>query len=235
MREVYDSLQELEDIDDEIAARRQEVAEAESELETLNAPVEELEKQLGALRSELTEIRERQRALERGAKDKRAKLKQYEERLTRVRNSREETAVYTELDLVRKAAEADEDEALQAMEQATRRELRVDELQEKLDAALGELAPAREELTRRRDEASDTLDGLEDRKRTRVDRLDAGARDAYTRIKGGNRGKALVTLTPDGACGNCFSVLPLQRQNEVRRATALVRCEHCGVILRPAE
>jgi predicted nucleic acid-binding Zn-ribbon protein len=35
----------------------------------------------------------------------------------------------------------------------------------------------------------------------------------------------------DGACGNCFSVIPLQLQNEVRRGGAMVRCEACGVIL----
>lgn len=235
MKEVYDALQELEEIDQEIAAKRREVAEAEAELETLDAPVDELEKQLSTLRTELTEVQERARKLENAARDKRERMKQYEERLGKVRNAREEAAVYTELDLVRKAADTDESEALQAMEMATRRELRADELEDKLDSARGEIAPQREELTRRRDEASDTLAGLEDRKKTRVERLEPNAREAYTRIKKGGRGRALVQLTPDGACGNCFSVLPLQKQNEVRRATALVRCEHCGVILQPVE
>lgn len=236
MKEIYDSLRELEDIDDEIAAATSEVEEVTTELETVTAPIDELEKQVGSLETELRENRTRAGKLEQAAKEKRAKLKEYEQRLSRVRTSREEAAVNTEVDLVRKAADADEAEAIDMMERVTRQELRADELREKLDETRQELEPQRDELEKRRKEAEKTLAALTDRRQTRVDGLEPLAREAYTKIKGGRRGgRALAALTPDGACGNCYSMLPLQRQSEVRRNAALVRCEYCGVILHAPE
>jgi predicted nucleic acid-binding Zn-ribbon protein len=44
----------------------------------------------------------------------------------------------------------------------------------------------------------------------------------------------LAPLTSEGACGNCFNVLPVQEQTEVRRGESLRRCEGCGVILYAA-
>jgi len=41
----------------------------------------------------------------------------------------------------------------------------------------------------------------------------------------------VATLTEDGACGACYGMVPLQLQNEIRRGSALLRCEACGVIL----
>ena len=42
---------------------------------------------------------------------------------------------------------------------------------------------------------------------------------------------AVADLSEDGACTNCYGVVPLQVQNEIRHGTALIRCEACGVIL----
>ncbi len=38
-------------------------------------------------------------------------------------------------------------------------------------------------------------------------------------------------MTEDGACGSCYSLIPLQVQHEVRNVSRLVLCESCGVIV----
>ena len=53
-------------------------------------------------------------------------------------------------------------------------------------------------------------------------------------VTGGKRKTALAPLTAHGACGNCFNVLPLQEQSEIRSGKSLRRCEGCGIILYPA-
>jgi len=53
----------------------------------------------------------------------------------------------------------------------------------------------------------------------------------YERIRGGGRTVAVATLTSDGACGNCFGMIPLQVQNEIRTGSGSVACEFCGVLL----
>lgn len=235
MREVYDSLLELQELDREIAKAKRRVSEIEAELELATRPVTELEREVGAMRLDLDQTREKGRKLERAAEQKRDRLRQYEERMNRVRNAREEAAVQTEVDLVRRAAETDETEALQMMEQSTRKDLKAAELESRLEATRREIAPQESELTEKRDAAAAALADLQDRRTSRIDRLDATARDAYHRAMGGRKGQVVAALTRDGACGNCYSVLPLQKQAEVRASAALVRCEFCGVILHPGD
>jgi predicted nucleic acid-binding Zn-ribbon protein len=96
-----------------------------------------------------------------------------------------------------------------------------------------EAAPRKEELTRSRQEALDALEVLEDQRQNRVIRLRSDAARLYERIGGSKTRVALARLTPDGACGHCFSVIPLNEQNQIRRQETLHRCEACGVILYP--
>ena len=235
MKEVYDALLELQDLDREIAKARRRVTEVEAELATAVKPVTDLEKEVAALRTDLEDTRGKVKKLERAAETKRDRLRQYEERMNRVRNAREEAAVQTEVDLVRKAAETDETEALTMMDQTTRKELKASELEGRLDSTRKEIAPQESELTQKRDEAAAVLADLQDRRTARISQLEPTAREAYTRAMGGKKGQVVAALTKDGACGNCYSMLPLQKMSEVRAATKIVRCEFCGVILHPGD
>jgi predicted RNase H-like nuclease (RuvC/YqgF family) len=96
-----------------------------------------------ALRQRVTEMRAESRRLERGADDKRAQLRKYQDRLERVRNAREEAAARTEIDLIRRAVEADENDALDLMDQVKRQELKLDELEKKLAQLKAETTPRR--------------------------------------------------------------------------------------------
>lgn len=231
MEETYEALLELQDLDRQMRQAEQKVRRFEPELEELEAPVREAETEVETARKRLDELKTELRRLERAAQDKRAQLQKYQEHLERARNQREETAARTEIDLIRKAVEADEDDAMGLMEQVTRMELKVDELDRKLDAARSEAGPKLEELESARNEASDQLSVLEDQRKNRLVRLSDDAARLYERIRGGKTGVALATLTADGACGHCFSMVPIQEQNEIRRKRALHRCEACGVIL----
>lgn len=231
MDETYQALLDLQDLDEQMAEAKAKVREFEPELEELEAPVEELEEQVEAVRSRLEEMKAEERRLERGADDKRAQLEKYEARLERVRSAREEAAARTEIDLISKAIEADEDDALELIDQIRRTELKLDELEGKLADLRNEMAPKRETLLQERDEAADQLDILKDKRENKLIRLSDDAARLYERIRGGKTKVALAQLTKDGACGHCFSMIPLQEQNEIRRREALHRCEACGVIL----
>ena len=231
MEETYQALMELQDLDKQLAEAKRKVREFEPELEELEAPVHELEEQVKAVRSRLDEMKADERRLERSADDKRAKLEQHESRLERVQSAREEAAARTEIDLIEKAVEADEEDALELIDQIRRTELKLDELEGKLEDLREEIAPQREELLRQRDEAVEQLDVLADKRKNKLIRLSDETARLYERIRGGKTDVALAKLTADGACGHCFSMIPIQEQNEIRRREALHRCEACGVIL----
>jgi len=231
MDETYQALLDLQELDRQVAEAKAKVREFEPELEELEAPLEELEQQVAAVRTRLDEMKAEERRLERSADDKRAKLEKYETRLERVRSQREEAAARTEIDLISKAVDADEDDALSLIDQIRRAELKLDELEGQLKELHEETVPKRDELMAGRNDAAEQLDVLADKRENRLIRLDSTAARLYERIRGGKTDVALAMLTKDGACGHCFSVIPLQEQNVIRRREALHRCEACGVIL----
>ena len=231
MDDLRTALLTLQDLDQEIARALAKLQEFEPQLETVEEPLTALQHEIDTLRTRLAELRHEARRLERGAEQKRDRLRAYEERLVRVRNAREEAAARTEMDLVRRATEADETEALETMEQATRTDLKLDELERNLEKLKTELAPKREALARARTEAELAVKLLRDRRENHAIRLDQASLRLYERVRSGRARRVLAPMTPEGACGNCFNVLPLQEQSEILRGDTLKRCEGCGVIL----
>jgi predicted nucleic acid-binding Zn-ribbon protein len=135
------------------------------------------------------------------------------------------------MDLVRRAADADDAEAIGLMEQATRTDLRLDDLQKNLDKLRAETEPRREELLSAQSEAETSLAVLEDKRQNHAVRLDGAALRLYETVRRGRATMVVAPLKDEGACGHCFNILPLQEQAEIRRGDTLRRCEACGVIL----
>lgn len=231
MREVYKALLELQELDEEIDKAERALADFGPRLETLEAPVSGYEREVESVRERLADMRSEIKRLEKAAEQKRERLRNYEERLNRVRNVREETAARTELDLIRHAVDADEQEGTELMEQATRAELRLDELEKQLSTARESIAPQKEEMLAERATAEERLADYRSRRDASARKLSPDQQRLYDRTRAGKRKRVLAALTHDGACGQCYNVLPIQQQSEVRQARSLVRCEACGVLL----
>jgi predicted nucleic acid-binding Zn-ribbon protein len=231
MEALHASLLTLQELDDEIARTEARLEEFGPKLEALEAPIAGFADEVEATRLRLQELRHDVSRLERAAEQNKARLQVYEDRLMRVRNVREEAAARAEMDLVRRALEADVAELQQQSEQATRTDLRLDEMSLHLARLREEVGPQRKQLEAERREVEDALAVLKDRRENHALRLDTPARRLYERVRTGRTHRVLAPLTEEGACGNCFNVLPLQEQADVRRGQALCRCEVCGVIL----
>jgi uncharacterized protein len=235
MNQLYTALLELQNLDREIEQAEAEFSKFDPQLAEAQAPLTSLEQEIANNRVRLADLRQQSHKLENAAANKRDRLKTYDAKLEKVRNAREEAAVRTEMDLVRSALDADENEALEVMEQARRTDLLVDEMEKKLVKVRGEVEPRRAELEAARTEAESNLSALKERRATFAGQLDPASARLYDRVRSGKRKSALAPMTADGACGNCFNILPLQEQTVVRRGDSLHRCEACGIILYPAE
>jgi len=231
MEDIKTALLTLQELDNDIAQAQSRLTEFEPRLAEVEKPVTTLELEIEATQKRLDELRTSVRRLEHAATQKRETLKKYEERLSRVRNLREEAAARAEMDLVRRAADADEAEALELLEQATRTDLKLDDLQKNLDRLRTEMEPQRAELLSARSEAEVALAVLRDRRQNHAIRLQGEALQLYERVRRGRATMVVAPLTDEGACGHCFNILPLQEQAEIRRGDILRRCEACGVIL----
>ena len=227
------SLKELQNLDQEIAAVRSATQSFDPLLEEVDAPVLRLEQEVQALEKRLTEIRLEENRIELTVEERKVRAAKLQERMEAVRNVREEAAVHAELEMVRRALDSEEQEALNLLDQIKRLEERYKEQEGAYREALAEIEPRREELVQEQQAAESKLEALQAEREAFAAGIDPGERRIYDSIMAGAGEVALAELTHDGACGNCYNMVPLQVQNQIRHADTMIRCEGCGVILTP--
>lgn len=231
MQELHAALLTLQDLDDEIGRAQARIDEFAPRIAELEAPATAVRQELQTMQQKLDEMRTEHARLQTNAQQKEERMHSYQERLERVRTSREEAALRAEIDLVRGALDADRDDLEQLAQQITRADLKVDELQVQFDRAEAGIAEERDALLQARAELETEVAVLADRRENHAVRLDKQSRRLYERVRGQHSRRVVAPMTDEGACGNCFNILPLQEQADVRAAAALRRCEACGVIL----
>jgi predicted nucleic acid-binding Zn-ribbon protein len=229
------NLKGLQDLDLELEKTRERISEFDPLLADIEEPALALEQEVTKLKARLQEMKLEERRLEHSADDRRSRSKMLRERLKSVRTLREEAAVQAEQDLVRRALEGEEQEALALLDQIRKMELRLEELESARDEARAAVEPRRRELLEEQKKAQEDYALLQDKRKIYATRVPDRQLRYYERIRSGGRTIAVAPLTPDGACGNCFGVIPLQVQNEVREGASLLSCEACGVLLAPGE
>lgn len=227
------SLEELQGIDQRMDEVRKRIAEFDPLLADVDEPVLILEGEVTTTLSRLQEMKLEERRLELSADEKRARMKQLQERMNSVRNIREEAAVQTELDLLRRALDADEQEALTLLDQIRRLEDRLQEAETGLEEARAYVEPRRRELLEEQEKALAERSSLEDEREAYLSQVKVDELRVYEAIKAGGRSIAVSNLTADGACGHCFNMVPLQTRTEIRNGAEMIRCEACGVIMTP--
>ncbi len=229
------ALKQLQKLDLRIEAARERVRAFDPKFEEVELPALELESEAEKTRARLQEMKLEERRLTLSVEEKRARQERLDERLGSVRNLREEAAVSAELEMVKRALQADEQELLAIADHIRRAEERLAELTEAAEEARAQVEPALAGLRAEREEARDDLEALQAEREAFVATMDESEIRLYDGIRRGGRTVAVAEMTEDGACGHCFGIIPLQAQNEIRHGTALIRCEACGVILTAPE
>lgn len=230
-RTTLGTLREVQELDDRIQTLEQEIAAFEPRLAEVEEPALKLESELGSLEERVARMGTDARRLERAADEKQERVSMLEKRLNQVQNVREETAVRTEMDLLKRALDTDEQEALQLMDQTRRSELVLDELREKADEARAAVAPSQEAFLSEIKELRGELAELRLKRDAILEGIGPQELRIYESFHASGRTVVVTALLDDGACGNCYGLVPLQQQNEIRRGDGLHRCEFCGVIL----
>ncbi len=229
------ALKELQRLDREIREAEQHAEAFLPQLDDVDGPALQLETETAVTRTRLQEMRLDERRHELAADEKRNRTRILQERLNSVRNVREEAAVTAELEMVRRTLEGEEQDALTLLDQIHKLEQRLQEQEEKLAQARAEVEPRRQELVVAREAVLAEAEALKAKREAFARTVNPRQLALYQGIRGHTGRQAVAELTADGACGNCFSVMPLQIQNQVRHGTELVRCEACGVILTAPE
>ncbi len=234
-KSMTSALRDLQRIDERMRKLKTSIQDFDPRLAEVEDPALRLEDELSKLRERLKQMEADQRRLERAADEKKERAGRMDERLTRVSNLREEAAVKTELDLLHRAIEADNQETFQLMEGIGKAEAAAEELEERATEARAEVAPAQEALLTERAGFEVEASSLEARRAELIELLGDMERRVYDAFHASGRATVVAPLTEDGACGHCFGMIPLQLQNEIRQGGVLIRCEGCGVVLTAEE
>ena len=232
---VSSHLLELQNMDQEIRGIRDRIEAFQPQLDAVEEPAMRLEEEVAATGKRVRDLRLEERRLRLAAEEKRLRRQRLEERLNMVRNVREEAAVQAELGLVRRALDQEEQEVVNLLDQISRFEERLDEQRAALDEAREEVAPRREELVAEREAVQSDVASLETRRDVFAREIEQRYLVVYENLMRSGRTVAVAPMTDDGACGSCFSLIPLQLQNEIRSTAPVVRCEACGVIVTAPE
>ena len=228
---VSSRLLELQTIDQQIRTVRDRIDAFAPQLEEAEESAQRLEQEVAVTETKVRDLRLEERRLRLAAEEKRLRVARLEERLNLVRTVREEAAVQAELGLVRRALDQEEQEVISMLDQVNRFEERLDGQRAELDEARSDLAPRRDELLAEQDTVRSEATSLESRRDLFAEDIDRRFLMVYENLIRGGRRVAVARMTQDGACGSCFSLIPLQIQNEIRATAPLVRCEACGVIV----
>lgn len=230
--DTVQSLLTLQDIDEAIAERKAELERLAPEVEDAEEELDEVRSELEQARKELEEAEARHRSDQRSVQGGRETMKRLRERAESVQDMRQHQAVRSEMSTARSNLEQAEEEALDSLQDVETARKRVGELEERLvevEEAYEERAGA---VAERRRELERELEEKRSLRASRAEGIENEILDLYEQVRRGRTREVLAPLD-SGHCGHCYTMVPPQRQNEIRSSGKLYRCEGCGVILHP--
>ena len=228
---VSGRLMELQTLDQNIRRTRDRIESFGPLLEEIEEPSQRLARDAEVTAAKVRELELEERRLRLAAEEKRVRVHRLEDRLNLVRTVQQEAAVQAELGLVRRALDQEEQEVVNLLDQIARFQERLDALQAAALEAREAVEPRRNEILAEQEAAEAQVQSMQLQRDSFAEDLDPRYRRVYDNLIRGGRRVAVATLTVDGACGSCFSVIPLQVQNDIRARGPLVLCEACGVIV----
>ncbi|SVB16943.1 uncharacterized protein METZ01_LOCUS169797, partial [marine metagenome] len=135
------SLKELQSLDTQLGAVRSTIDNFEVKLEELEAPTLKLEEQIKGLAKRLQELSLEEKRLKLTIQEKHDRSEKLQDRMSRVRNIREETAVHAETEMVKKALQNDELEARENQSRLSKMTDRLNEQKETQTESLAQMEP----------------------------------------------------------------------------------------------
>jgi predicted nucleic acid-binding Zn-ribbon protein len=224
------ALQAKDEALSEVEAR---LAGMSREAVTLDNALERAREGLEAARRALVEGERRRDELEIKIESYRLLQDRRSLRLEQVRNPKEASVLMAELDLARNALAKEENEWVRSADAVTQLELKVKEEERTIEALAAAQAPERTRIAETRARLEEERDAASREREATAGLINKPLRMRYDRLRKA-RSSAVVVPLVGGACGGCFTAVPLNRRGQIR-AGLVDGCEACGAILYPSE
>jgi predicted nucleic acid-binding Zn-ribbon protein len=230
-----DALLKLQEIDsslDEILKTRgdlpEEVRDLEDEIVVFETRLVNFKSEIANLNTEIDNFKNAQKEGEK-------LIKKYKDQQMNVRNNREYDAITKEIEL----QELDMQLADKKINEARARIRLIEEDANRAESVLNErnedLKVKKNELSVITSESQSEEQGLIAEREKHIKKIEDRLLKSYQKIRDNSLNGLAVVHVQRGACGGCFSIVPPQRQADIRERKKLIVCEHCGRILADVE
>lgn len=155
-------------------------------------------------------------------------------RLEQVRNPKDASTLMTELDLAQSVMAKEENDWVRSAEMVVQLEVKVRDEERNLAAVEAAQAPERAEVDQRRTVLEAERDEAIRVREATAAQLDKALRGRYDRLRRTRSSDVVVPLV-GGACGGCYTSIPLNRRSQIKAGQIIDACEACGAILYPTE
>lgn len=200
------------------------------ELEQLERELAEVESALEAAQVALKQAGSRRQELEGKIEGYKLMQDRKRQKLEWVRGAKEASEIMAELDLARSVLAREEADWVRSADRVLEAEARATETQSVVDEVKEAQAPKREEILAKQSEYQIKLDVAQSECDKAKQSVPKPFLSKYERILKGNAPMVLFALR-GGACGNCFTAVPMHLRQQIEHAGAIVNCQACGVMV----
>jgi predicted nucleic acid-binding Zn-ribbon protein len=227
-------LLDLQAKDAALAEAQQRLAELEQEAAGLDQALQRARDTLEAARRAVSDGQRRRDELENKIESYRTLQDRRRLRLEHVRNPKEASTLMAELDLARSVMAKEENDWVRSADVVIQLELKAKEEELHLKAVETAQAPQRAAVAERRAALQAEHDSALRQREASAAAIDRTLRSRYDRLRRTRGGNVVVPLV-GGACGSCYTSVPLNRRSQIRAGMVIDGCEVCGAILYPPE
>lgn len=230
MQEELESLLALQEKD-------RAVMEAEAALEALQPELNQLDEELHAVEETLAqakrrveEVSERRETLEGKIESYRVMQDRRRQKLEWVRGAKEASTLMAEIDLARGVLAREEAEWMRSADEVDGAAAVVLEIEARVAEVREQQAPRRGEIDALQQECRHRLEQARAERQATSDGIKREWLSRYERVR---RGRAPLALYPlhGGACGYCFTAVPLHLRQQLQQNEGAAACEACGVLV----
>lgn len=218
----------LQEKDAAVRSAQEQLAKLQPAIDRLDEELAEVEERLASARDAAETAEKRRAELEERIDSYRVMQERRKQKLEWVRGAKEASAIMAELDLARSVLAKEEAEWIRSADKVQEAEHNLKQIEAAVEQIKEVQVPARADLAARAGELEQELKAAQAERDEAAKSVEQRQLDHYRRILQGRAPQALYPLR-SGACGHCFTSVPLHIRQQIEAGQTVEMCEACGV------
>jgi len=230
VQEDLKTLLNLQDKDRRIMDVEEELRALDPELNELDAALGTVQSELDAARNRAVDMASQRETLEGKIESYRVMQERRRQKLEWVRGAKEAATLMAEIDLARSVLAKEEAEWLRSADEVQKAEAAAGEVEEKVNVLTEEQAEKRTQIAEKQRDCEKRLKKARQEREGSLNGVKRPLLTQYERIRKGRAPLAVYALHA-GACGHCYTAVPLHLRQQMAQSEGAGTCEACGVMI----